>query len=158
MKIDPEKLKTKPKRGEEEGDEEPQEPKPIAQSIGNRAIDLAYNPEWEALRSVTVIDYMQGRLFPIIDMILSGQQYLMEVVTYRNSREDYYRLYRKGKPKTPPQMPALLEELLKRTAQWQKSVKGTALDKLTLLAQTEIEAQAGKDELSAAEDIWKADE
>lgn len=134
--------------------EEEEEGKPVSVSAGavDKAIDLAFNPSREKLREVTIIDRVQGRLFPIIDMIIAGRKQIIEVALYRQDKYEYTKVFKKKRP-IPPN---LLDEFLYRTAQWQKSVLGTNLTKITDIALAETETRAGEDgDLPSGADAWK---
>lgn len=104
-----------------------------------KAIDLAFNPSREKLPEVTIIDRVQGRLFPLVNVTIMLWNDVLEIAEYRYNPE----AYRKAHPsKTRPTAPNLLDELLYKTAQWQKSVQGANLVKITDLAMAEMEKEA----------------
>ena len=148
-KVDTTRLKrTKPDVDEEV---EEREVKVSAGSI-DKVIDLAFNPTRDKIREVTIIDRVQGRLFPQLDMINYLRHYCLEIAQYRQSPEDYKTLYKKPMP-VPPEP---LDEFLFRTAQWQKSVAGKNLEKITDIALAETEGRAGEDEQELERaDAWK---
>ena len=108
----------------------------------DKIVDLAFNPSRDKIREVTIIDRIQGRMFPQLDMINFMRSYCLEIANYRQSPENYKALFGKSRP-VPPEP---LDELLYRTAQWQKSVGGRNLEKLTDIALAETETKAGEDE------------
>jgi len=129
-------------------------PLPLSVSAGavDKVIDLAFNPTREKIREVTIIDRMQGRLFPQLDMINTGRQYCLEIAFYRQDKEAYRIKFNKPKP-TPPD---LLDEFIFRTAQWQKSVAGKNLERATDIALAETETRAGDDgDMAGNADAWK---
>jgi len=142
VKIDPTKLKRKKveKDEEEEKLEEPAVSSPI-----DKVIDLAFNPSREKIREVTIIDRIQGRLFPLLDMINTGRLYILEVALYRQDAEEYKRKFKRAKP-IPPN---LLDEYIFRTAQWQKSVAGKNLERATDIALAETEVRGGEEDVFA---------
>ncbi|KKN59671.1 hypothetical protein LCGC14_0539980 [marine sediment metagenome] len=119
----------------------------------DKVIELAFNPSREKIREVTIIDRMQGRLFPQLDMINKGRMYCMEVATYRQDPEAYQEQFKRPRPVFPD----LLDELMFRTAQWQKSVAGKNLERATDIALAETETRAGDDgDMSSGDrDAWK---
>jgi len=85
---------------------------------------------------------MQGRLFPQLDMINFMRHYCLEVAYYREDTKVYKELFGKDIPVQPDP----IDELLYRTAQWQKSEKGQNLQKITDIALAETEANAEDEE------------
>lgn len=138
--IDPKKL-TRTGKKEAVAETTEEKDKPVSSPVG-MAIDLAFNPTRDKIREVTVIDRMQGRLFPQLDMINYMRGYVLEIAYYREDAENYKRLYNREMPKPPEP----LDEFMFRTAQWQKSVEGTNLNKITDIALAETEVSADKDE------------
>ena len=133
--INPDKLKLKRTKVNEE-DVEPTPPSISAGPV-DRVIELAFNPTREKIREVTIIDRMQGRFFPQLDMISLGRRYCMEIAYYRQDKE----LYKKSFTKPCPVLPDLIDELQYRTAQWQKSIAGKNLERAIDLALAETEAK-----------------
>ena len=125
---------------------EAEEVKPIPVSAGpvDKAMDLQYNPSRDAIRGVTVIDRVQGRLLPQMDMVNTARRFCIEIATYRQSPQDFALIY--GKPF--PIQPDLMDELMYRMAQWQKSVGGKSLSNLNTIVQTEKENQADDEGMS----------
>ncbi len=117
----------------------------------DKAIDLAFNPTREKLREVTIIDRVQGRLFPLLDMINVLWEDVLAIAEYRQDG-DTYRAAHPLKPK--PATPNLMDELMFRTAQWQKSVQGTNLTKITDIALAETETKAGDTGGLPGDDAW----
>lgn len=127
------------KTGEEEVEEEV-----AAISAGpvDKVIELAFNPTRDKIREVTIIDRIQGRLFPQLDMINLGRRYCLEVAYYRQDKENFKRLFKKDSPIQPD----LIDEFQYRTAQWQKSIAGKNLERAIDLALAETEAKVGDEE------------
>lgn len=149
--LDLDKLKRKPKAQEAEEDKA-ESSQGVSGAVG-KAIDLAFNPTREKIREVTIINTIQGRLFPLLDIINEGRQYIMEIALYRENKDAYKALFNK---KGTPIMPNLLDEFMYRTAQWQKSVQGTNLTKITDIALAETEVRSGEeDEFAPKSDPWK---
>lgn len=119
----------------------PEVPGPVAWAIQAKAIDLAFNPSDEALPSFTIIDKFQGRLFPLIDLIDVIWNDVLEVAHYRQSKDEYKRLF--GRPR--PKQSDWLRSLLLSTARWQKSIGGTNLTKITEIALAETDTRAEDD-------------
>ena len=141
QKIDKSKLNLTRKKPDDEGteveDEEPKVSSPI-----DKVIDLAFNPSRDKIREVTIIDRIQGRLFPLLDMINTGREFILEVALYRQDKEAYKAKHSRSKP-IPPN---LLEEFIHRTAQWQKSVAGKNLERATDIALAETEVRGAEDD------------
>jgi len=121
--------------------EMPVEPRVTAGSI-DKVIDLAFNPTRDKIREVTIIDRMQGRLLPQLDMLSSLMDYVMEVAEYRESPEAYMVKYERAVPISPE----LVKEYMYRLAQWQKSVSGRNLERATDIALAETESQKEREE------------
>lgn len=118
----------------------------------DKVIDYAFNPTREKIREVTVIDRVQGRLFPQLDMLNTMRLYCMEVAFYRQDKDQYESIFKKKRPEPPD----LIEELMYRTAQWQKSVGGKNLERAIdiALAETESRIQEEEDRPGSA-DAWR---
>ncbi len=144
-RVDPEKLNLRRTRPAE--DEVP-ELLPAAVSAGpvDKVIELAFNPTREKIREVTIIDRMQGRIFPIMDTMNTLFHYCIEVASYRQSKVDYTKLYKRPRPMQVDGM----DELMYRTAQWQKSVAGVNLGKATDIALAETETRSGDEDGAVA--------
>ncbi len=134
-------------------EKEPKESEEVKVSAGavDKVIDLAFNPTRDKIREVTVIDRIQGRLFPQLDMINLGRAYVLEIALYRQDKERYAREFEKDRP-TPPN---LLEEFIFRTAQWSKSIAGKNLERAIDIALAETEAKAGEEEFGKADDYYR---
>lgn len=113
-------------------------PQPVSQGAVDRVIDLAFNPTREKIREVTIIDRLQGRFFPQVDMINSLRHYCMEIAAFRQNKQEYERTYKHERP-IPPDA---LDDFMFRTAQWQKSVAGKNLERATDIALAETESRA----------------
>ena len=118
----------------------------------DKVIELAFNPTREKIREVTIVDRMQGRLFPQLDMVNMMFHYCIEIAQYRLDKDEYMLLHGKDRP-IPPDA---IDEFLFRTAQWQKSVAGKNLERATdiALAETETRPEEGED-ISGHPDAWK---
>jgi len=141
IKIDKEKLKRKPKVGEEQDNPE-KEPEPVSAGPIDKVIELAFNPSKDKIREVTIIDRMQGKLLPQLDLVALQWDAVIEIAVYRRNSLEYKKVFERERPVHPD----LLGEFMYRTAQWQKSVEGKNLERLTDLALAETEARAGEDE------------
>ncbi len=148
VKIDTTKLRRS--RIEPEDNTEPEKAVPVSAGAVEKALDLAFNPSREKLREVTIIDRVQGRLFPLLDIINVGRQYCLEVAVYRQDADEYKRVFKRRSPI----IPNLLDEFMYRTAQWQKSVQGTNLTKITDIALAETESRAGEEGEPSGTDAW----
>lgn len=139
-RIDPAKLKRALKVEKDEVVEE--QASPVSAGAVEKIVDLVFNPTREKIREVTIIDRQQGRLFPIIDQVSSDRAYILEIAAYRENKTAFKEIYGRDKPLQPNS----LDDLLYRTAQWQKSVGGINLNRATEIALTEVEAKAMEDE------------
>ena len=149
VKINAEKLKRN--KPVEEKREDVEEVKVSAGAI-DKVIDYAFNPTREKIREMTIIDRLQARLLPQLDLISLQWQYTIEIALYRQDSNEYERRYKKSQP-TPPN---LLEEYMYRVAQWQKSREGKNLDRAIDLALAETEAKVGEDDFGkGADDYYK---
>ena len=121
-----------------------EEKKDVEVSAGNVGliIDYVFNATEEKMREVTIIDKMQGRLLPLLDLMNEMWGYVLELALYRQDSEQYEMIYLKKMP-VPPN---LIQIFIHRTAQWQKSVAGKNLEKAIDLALAEVETRAVDDE------------
>jgi len=149
IKINAEKLKRN-KPVEEKGEEGEQEVKVSAGAI-DKVIDYAFNPTREKIREMTIIDRLQARLLPQLDLISLQWQYSIEIAFYRYDSNEYEKLYKKKAP-IPPD---LLEVYMYRVAQWQKSREGKNLDRAIDLALAEVETRAEEEGFGKADDFYK---
>lgn len=134
-KIDPSKLKrTNPTV-------EVEKPEGVSQGVVDRVIDLAFNPSREKIREVTIIDRVQGRLLPQLDLVADMWNYVKEVALFRKDANLYKEVFKKDHP-VPPM---LIDEFMYRTAQWQKSVQGKNLERATDIALAETEVRGDED-------------
>ncbi len=131
------------------------EPEPLAVSAGavDKIIDLAFNPSREKIREVTIIDRLQGRFFPQLDMVNTLRHYVLEIAFFRQDKEHYLKVFKRPKPMPPD----CTDELLYRIAQWQKSITGKNLDRALDIALAETETKSGDDDMGGAggTDVWK---
>ncbi len=149
--LDPSQIRrSRPIKDTDAEEEEPQGPQPVTAGPVDKVIELAFNPTRDKIREVTVIDRMQGRLFPQLDMINMMRSYCIEIAYYRMDPAEYARIYKRKKPVQPD----AIETYLYRTAQWQKSVAGKNLERATDIALAETEARAGDLDSGATGDIW----
>jgi hypothetical protein len=126
---------------------------PVSVSAGpvDKVIELAFNPSREKIREVTIIDRMQGRMFPQLDMINLMRHYCLEIAFCRQDAREYQRFFKRARPVSPDPV----DEFLFRTAQWQKSVAGKNLERATDIALAETEIRAGEEEVGGGADAWK---
>ena len=152
-KVDTEKLlKLNVKRSVPQKEPDPvQSPTPVSAGPLDRVIDYAFNPAKDKSREVTIIDRMQGRLLPSLDLINTMWQYALEIATYRQDMERYEETYKREQP-VPPN---LMDEYIYRVAQWQKSVAGMNLKSLMDLALAEIETRSDEEQGEGfGKDAW----
>lgn len=129
-----------------------EEPVSVSAGAVEKALDLAFNPTREKLPEVTIIDKFQGRLFPLITLINIIWGDVLQIALYRQDKEEYKRIFKKPRPVSGN----WLDELLHSTAQWQKSIGGANLTKITDIALAETETRAGEDEggIGGGVDAW----
>lgn len=149
IKVNKETLKRQ-KPVEEKGEEGEREV-PVSAGAIDKVIDYAFNPTREKIREMTIIDRLQARLLPQLDLISLQWQYSIEIALYRQDSKEYEKLYNKKAP-IPPD---LLEVYSYRLAQWQKSREGKNLDRAIDLALAETEAKAGEEEYGKADEFYK---
>lgn len=145
-KIDPAILK----RPQGKRDEPPPPPPPVSAGPVDKVIELAFNPTRDKIREVTIIDRMQGRLLPQLDLIMITWQHVIEIATYRQDSVKYKTTYKRDAPISPN----LIDEYMYRIAQWQKSVAGRNLERATDIALAETETRGEEGEGSGG-DAWK---
>jgi len=125
-------------------DDEPL-PSPNSVSAGpiDKVIELAFNPTRDKIREVTIIDRMQGRLFPILDTASALFLDCIKIAAYRQSPELYESTFKEARPAP---LFDIMGELMYRTAQWQKSVAGKNLERATDIALAETEMRGAEDD------------
>lgn len=117
-------------------------PAPVSAGPVDKVVEYMFNPTHEKIREVTVIDRLQGRLFPLMDVSNSLFMNCIEIATYRQSRDLFVEIFKRPEPEALNP----LEHLMYRTAQWQKSVNGHNLDKGIDIALAEVETRSGEEE------------
>jgi len=130
------------KKKVEETDQKVEEEVKVSAGAIDKVIDYAFNPTREKIREMTIIDRLQARLLPQLDLISLQWQYTIEIALYRQDSNEYEKIYKRKAP-IPPD---LLEVYMYRVAQWQKSREGKNLDRAIDLALAETEARAGEEE------------
>ena len=116
----------------------------------DKVVDMVFNPSREKMPEFTVIDRIQARLLPQLEIINIMWSYVIEVAFYRQDADEYERVYMQKKPATPN----LLDEFMYKTAQWQKSKDGMNLKSAVDLALADIESNMGEDGFGGT-DAWK---
>lgn len=147
-----EPLKRKQTTKKSEGEEE----KKIASvSAGpvEKVVELAFNPSREKIPEMTVIDRIQARLLPQLNLISLQWDHTIEIAIYRQDSNAYEKVFNKPRPVCPN----LLEEYMYRVAQWQKSIAGTNLKEAINIALAETEAKAGEEEFGKDADKYYGD-
>lgn len=148
LPLDPSRLRRSKPR------EEPEDsltPAPVSAGPIDKVIELAFNPTREKIREVTVVDRLQGRMFPQLDMVNTLMRYCIEIAVFRQDADQYEKGFKRKRP-IPPDC---TDDLLYRTAQWQKSVSGKNLDRATDIALAETENRAEDDDMSGQNDPFK---
>jgi hypothetical protein len=126
-------------------------------SVVGQIASLILNPAKDKLKEFTYINRYQASLFPLLDTIIIGRQYVLEVQAYLMSKEEYRKAAKKVHKSIIPEMPDLASVMLYSTAQWQKSIGGKNFEKGIELALAETEKE--KDGLSGIKgvDNWEND-
>jgi len=151
MALDKDKLKRQKKGGGEKPEGEEKEP--VSTPL-DKVVDFAFNASREKLREVTIIDRLQGRLLPQLDLESMAWGSVFAIAEYRQNPE----LYAKNHPENPiPLPPDLIGEFIYRTAQWQKSVAGQNLKSAIDIALAEMETREPPDEFAKKVDPWDKD-
>ncbi len=151
VNIDPNKLK-RPQKEDEDDDNGDKSNESVTAGAVNKVIDLMFNPTREKIREVTIVDRVQGRLFPQLDMINYMRKYCVEIAYFRQDANQYKKAFKHIRP-LPPEP---LDEFVYRTAQWQKSVLGKNLERGTDIALAEVETKGMEDEdYGDKKDVWK---
>ncbi len=151
IKVNSETLKRQKKEPAVDEVKAEEEAKVSAGAI-DKVIDYAFNPSREKIREMTIIDRLQARLLPQLDLISLQWEYSIEIALYRQDSIEYEGVYKKKQPTSPN----LLEEYMYRVAQWQKSREGKNLERAIDLALAETEANAGDEDFGdKADDIFK---
>jgi len=117
-------------------------PKPVPVSAGPIAqvTELAFNPSPEKIAEMTVVSRIQARLLPQLEVLNRMWQYLIEIASFRQDRDEYAKVYGRTRP-IPPNLIAIYTYSL---AQWQKSQDGVNLKSAVDLALAEIETKGGE--------------
>lgn len=135
--VDKLKEELKIRRSKVVDEPEEQEPQPVTQGSVDKVIDLAFNPTREKIREVTIVDRIQARLLPQLDLVALVWDYCIQITLCRKNSAEYERVYKMKQP-IPPD---LINEFMYRTAQWQKSVQGKNLERATDIALAETETK-----------------
>lgn len=109
----------------------------------DRVVDAIVNPTREKIRELTSVDRIQGRLFPQLDMLNLMRKYCLSVAAFREDPEGWQQDHQGF---DSPLSPDAVDELIYRTAQWQKSIGGSAVKSLTDIALAEVETRAQEQE------------
>jgi hypothetical protein len=125
------------------------EPPGVAQSPVGKIADYLLNPTREKIREVTVVDIIQGHLFPILDTLNAEWNYVFQVAMYRQNKDVYAEMF----PHEPvPISPDTIDNFTYRTAQWQKSIRGRGMDNGVDLAKSQQESEGDMD--GGSSDGW----
>ncbi len=126
---------------------------PVSAGPIDKVVDYSFNPTRDKEREVTVIDRLQGKLLPLLDVINCTWSYVLEIAYYRQDKETYKAIYGKEDGEEPI-APNLIEEFIHRTAQWQRSVAGMSLKSAIDLALAEMETRNDTGEEAINADAW----
>lgn len=118
--------------------EQQEEDRSVSAGPISAIVEYIANPTQEKIREVTYVDAQQAHLFPLLDTVNMLQLYVLSIAEYRMNPKLYSETH---KDVYPPQ-PNVINHLLYRTAQWQRSLKGKNLEKLQDIAQSEVEGKS----------------
>lgn len=140
----PDLSKVNVRRARDIGREEKQSEKPPPVSAGpiDKVIDYLFNPSEDKLREVTSVDRLQGRLLPQLDVLNMMWAYVIEIAFYRQDADEYQEIFDKEVP-IPPNP---VNEFIRRTAQWQRSVQAMNLKAGLDIALAEAESRMSEGE------------
>lgn len=140
INLEPEQVRrSKPKEEEKKKPDPPQ----TTQGTIDRIVDYSFNPSREKIREMTDVSPVQAKLLPQLDIIDTMWDYVVEVSLYRQNPILYKKLFKELDRERPIQ-PRIIDDFIYRTAQWQKSVRGTNLKSAIDLALAEMETKAGE--------------
>ena len=111
----------------------------MSQGPIDKVIELAFNPSRDKIREVTVVDRLQARYFPQLDMLDNIWDYIIATAEYRMKQWYAGRNEEPTIDEEMPNPPEPMKEFIYRVAQWQKSVAGKNLDRATDIALAEVE-------------------
>ena len=143
--------RNKPKKHDDD-ELPPASPPPVSYPM-EKIAEYALNPTREKIREVTVIDKLQARIFPILDVCNYMMANLIEVATFRESPDNYKVVYLQNKPKPINAS----DEYLYRIAQWNKSIGGKTFMEAMGLAVIEKENTNDEDNFGGNADVWGKD-
>lgn len=133
----------------------PEEPQISQGSVTGQIASLALNPAKNKLKEFTYITRYQASLFPLLDTIIMGRKYVLEVAEFLMNPDAYKKLAKREKRPLIPAMPDLASELLYSTAQWQKSIKGSNLEHASDFIIAEIEKEKVDGSLDGLDKDWE---
>jgi hypothetical protein len=110
-------------------------------SVTGQIASMALNPRKDKLKEFTYINRYQATLFPLLDTIICGRKYVLEVAEFLINPDEYKKKAKRNKRPIIPVMPDLASELLYSTAQWQKSLSGKNLEHAADFIIAEIEKE-----------------
>jgi hypothetical protein len=129
----------------------PPEPPAAANALRATIVELAFNPTREKIREVTIVDRMQGRLLPLLDLEAQAWESVLETALYRQDSNLYQKVF--SRPRPLPINP--IAEYTYRLAQWQKSVAGKNLERATDIALAETENKGDEEgDMDGRPDPW----
>ncbi len=128
----------------------------------DKVIDLLGNPTRDKLRETTYINRYQASLFPLLDTLNRAWDYVIAQSWYIANKAEYKKRYpelaaaaKKVRGKSEePLPPDLADELLVRISQWNRSIAGRTVEKMSDLALAQIESQMQDDNYADKADSW----
>lgn len=120
----------------------PEPPPSVSAGAVAKVVDYTFNPSRDKIREVTIVDRIQGRLFPQLDMVNMMRNYCIEIASFREDPAHYEKTYKRKDPKQPD----AIDELVYRTSQWQKSIGGKNMQSAVDIALAETETQGSEQE------------
>ena len=117
----------------------------VAGQIASRLIDPG-----KQIRQFTRISKFQAELFSLLDVIIAGRKYILEVAAYNTSPKAYAKVMKKDNPEHTgmPVIPNLAEDLLLSIAGWNRSIvgEGNFTQMTSELALEDIRASSGEED------------
>ena len=120
----------------------PPEPPSVSAGPVDKIVELVFNPTHDKIKEMTIIDRMQGRLLPQLDVLSAEWGACIELAEFREDSEQYAVDH--GRPCPVPFNS--IELFTYSTAQWQKSIAGKNLERATDIALAETETKVDMDD------------
>lgn len=126
----------------------------MGESVATKVVDYLNDTPGDKFREVTIITPLQGEILPLLDVIGDIKEIIVKEVAYRNKKHNKEKI----KKEDIPERIDYHALLVKRIAQWQKSVLVKGENNFTRqfnLAMIELQ---GKDEYGTGAMFNEADQ